>query len=543
MTPSGYPSLVFRGEYLDDPKDPVGAAQAFVDPEALGDAKVVVLFGMGLGYRSARLREAGARVVVFEPSRETLSLVREQVPAALEGVEVFTDRPSLQARLLQSTMAGQRTVLLVPPAYRRAFPKEHGDLIATMREAESLKRLRLNTLKERFGLILETALGNLGELSRMPLFTALDRPLAGTPAFIVSAGPSLDKNGHLLAKAAEKGAVFTVNTAAPAVIQHGGSIDVLTCVEALDVTQSLAQGAKHAKALAIDLSAAAANFAVPSPLKVAFVPHSDPFHDIARSLNSRALPYGASVATAAFALAKEWGADPIVMVGQDLAYTDGRVYATGTGREHMRAELQGENVFRMTYDDHMLRTFRDKGVKEPGKHRPAIAVEAWGGGTTHTTHDMVLFLRWFETAAAKTDIRKINATEGGARLEGFEEMPLEALLDELPDRSDTLQQALDAPPVDAQLLDALRAELTRHARTIEKAASKCLKVRDARQQRKADAALRDAKARCKVVELHATPTLLKIRDDASLAPRARRKAIFSTVAASARRVANLVSAD
>lgn len=539
-TPSGYASLFFRGEFLDDPLDPVTAAQQFVQPARLQDAKVVVLFGTGLGYRMASMRDSGARVMVYEPSRQIFDMLNEHVPAALEGIEAFTERPALQARLLHATMAGQKTVLLVPPAYKRAFPDEHAALLATMQEAEGLKRIRMNTLKERFRLILETALSNLPKLKDIPLFSALGEPLAGTPAFIISAGPSLDKNGELLELASKKGALFTVNTAAPAVVGHGAKIDVLTSIEALDVTQSLNPSAAHATALALDLSSAAANFNMSTANKLAFMAPSDPFHDFAASLSSRALPYGASVATAAFALAKEFGANPIVMVGQDLAYTGGKVYATGTGREHTRATLIGNNNFDMTYDDHMLETFRLKGVPAPNTRRPAVEVPAWGGGVTHTTHDMVLFLRWFETAALDQGVRKINATEGGARLEGFEEMTLSSFLKDLPDRSDSLEEALATPETGADKVEALRSDIVTQARAVAKAAKKCLEARNPKQQRKADAAFQAAKKKSKAVELHATPDLLRLREDVSLTPAARRKATFSFIQASAERVAQLV---
>jgi hypothetical protein len=72
-------------------------------------------------------------------------------------------------------------------------------------------------------------------------FMALEDRYRGVPAFIVGAGPSLDKNGALLAQAAKKGIVIAVNTSAPALAKHGVVPQVLACIESLDLSSSIAR--------------------------------------------------------------------------------------------------------------------------------------------------------------------------------------------------------------------------------------------------------------------------------------------------------------
>jgi hypothetical protein len=72
--------------------------------------------------------------------------------------------------------------------------------------------------------------------------------------------------------------------------------------------------------------------------------------------------------------------------------------------------------------------------------RPAVA---WGGsGTVTSTIGFSIVRNWLETASVvlakeTPDVRLINATEGGARIEGFEECTLADLLATLPDREIT----------------------------------------------------------------------------------------------------------
>lgn len=539
---NGAPTLKWGDDYLEDAADPAHGATFLVAKDQLDGTALVVLFGAGLGHRVRYLKSLGARLVVFEPSPAIAALAREHSPDAFAGVQLFTDRTPLLAHLVEATMSGQSTKLLRPPAYERAFPAELATLLSVLSEVEKLKRIRLNTIRGRYNHAVESALGNLHMLAEIPLYTTLGKPLEGCPAFIVSAGPSLDRNGALLAKAQEKGAIFTVNTASPAVLAHGAAIDVLACIEALDVTKSLEKSASHARLVALDMSANAANFRAGTGPKTMFMSAGEPYFELATTLGSRVLPYGASVATAAFALAYALGADPIVLVGQDLTYTGGRLYAKHTGREGMTARREGARVL-FEYEEAFLAGFREKGIATPPAAQPAIDVPSWGGGATYTTFDMLLFLRWFESQAHAigTSRRLINATEGGVSIAGFAEERLEDVLARLGPRRESLDQAIAAAePLPKDRIERLCTEVASSARDVLKASRRCRTA----SPKKADRAALELKTsiqKARFVDVHATPALLALKDE-TLAPGARRDRTFGAIEASAALVARLVRA-
>jgi hypothetical protein len=539
---NGAPTLKWGEDYLEDAADPAHGATFLVPKDKLDGTALVVLFGAGLGHRARYLTSIGARVVVFEPSPEIAALAREHAPDVFPSVPLFTDRTPLLAHLVEATMSGQSTKLLRPPAYERVFPAAVATVVSVLAEVEKLKKIRLNTIRGRYNHAVESALGNLHMLAEIPLYTALGRPLEGCPAFIVSAGPSLDRNGALLARAQQKGVIFTVNTASPAVLAHGASIDVLACIEALDVTKSLERSAPHARLVALDVSANAANYGVAARARTMFMSASEPYLELAPSLGSRVLPYGASVATAAFALAYALGADPIVLVGQDLSYTGGRLYAKHTGREGMTARRDGGRVH-FAYDESFLAGFRDKGITTPPASQPAIDVPAWGGGTTFTTFDMLLFLRWFESQAHAigSSRRLINATEGGVSLAGFAEERLEDVLASLPPRREALDEAIAAAqPLSRARVDRLCTEVARSARDVIKALRRCREASPKKAERAARD-LRDSIQHARFVDVHATPALLALKDE-TLQPDVRRDRTFGAIEASAALVARLVRA-
>jgi len=119
----------------------------------------------------------------------------------------------------------------------------------------------------------------------------------------------------------------------------------------------------------------------------------------------------------AFSLAVLWGCDPIILVGQDLAYTHGRIHAAGRpgGEDEERPET--------------------------------LEVPAIDGGTAQTSPVMLSYILWYEEAAntLKASRRRIiNGTAAGAYLPGFEHNPFEEAVNGLPPRKEALNLVVEA---------------------------------------------------------------------------------------------------
>jgi hypothetical protein len=517
-----------------------------IERQKIAGADLVVLFGTGRGRMARHLLDLGARrLVVYEPdpawARQAATYCN------IPRTTFFADLPPLLGHLVEVTRPGEVIALIASPEYHDCYQEQYAAVTRTINEAETLKKIRGNTIRRRYNHSIEAALGNLRRLDRVPMYTNFRAPLTSRPAIIVSAGPSLDKNAHLLSRARDFGAyVLTVNTAAPAVQAAGCPIDILACIEAMDVSLLWAiLDPAQVGMVALDISSNAANFdALPDVPSVAFMPSNEPFINLADAIGSTPLAYGSSVATAAFALAYVWGADPIILVGQDLAYTGGRIYATGTGREEMKVALSN-GVATFEHSEEFIQAFRDKGIPAPPSAQPAIDVPGWGGAKgVFTTFDLLLFTRWFEmtshhirTAPVPAARRRlINATEGGASIRGFEEMTLEATLADLATLGKPRPHGLGIDPVDIR--DAHKRRLTpanvRNMRaSIESTAQMIADAAWARDEAK----LRKLMPRSAFVDCHAAPALLALKD--ANGPD-RREATFKALRKSALTVARLV---
>lgn len=249
------------------------------------------------------------------------------------------------------------------------------------------------------------ALANLPVAAGAPDVNALGRRLAGRPAIVVSPGPSLAKNIHTLKLAQGRAVLLAPLQTLRRLYREGIRPDFVLVLDSQDQTTApldffgevpddwlpdlIASNATHPAVLRRFAGRTVYFFNASSPLDVM----------LGNALESPWPKLGAgSVAIACLRLARHWRCSPITLVGQDLAFADGRRYADGAG---------GQGVAPPT-------------VRQlPGYH----------GGTVQTAPDYFLFHHQFENWAASyraedPALQLFNCTEGGARIGGFEQCPL-----------------------------------------------------------------------------------------------------------------------
>jgi hypothetical protein len=353
-------------------------------------------------------------------------------------------------------------------------------------------------------------LENIELLQRSSSFLGLAQKYKGVPAFIVGAGPSLGKNVELLADAAEKGIVFAVNSSALALHKHGVTPQVVACMESIDVSHLLERVPYLDRVVrAFSLTGHPKMLRTGrGPLLPLYegLPQLGP---LATFCKAPGLAVCGSVSTLAFALAQRLGCSPIVLVGQDLAYTDGRAYAAGTPYEASRVKLSTDGTA-LEHERCDVAQSTNAGLVQ---EEPLREVPAWGGrGNALSTIGFGAVQAWLELAAdviarSECEQRLINATEGGAHIGGFEELTLRQVLSDLPRRHITPEALAHAahdasPPRSAaeiaawaqqQLDGAKRARnAARRVRRLSATALRAVDSEDPRSTRLAFARLEEA---------------------------------------------------
>ncbi len=341
----------------------------------------------------------------------------------------------------------------------------------------------------------ENIFSNLDAILRNPGIKHLFGRMAGIPAVIVAAGPSLDKNCPWLVKARDSMVIICVDTALKTLLKNGVTPHFVVALDALLHNYFHMAGAERPDyTLVVNpvtypliLSECAGPMMVTS--------YSEPMvqwleqftGDLGQNLT------GGSVATAAFDLAMRMGCSPIILTGQDLAFTGNRTHSGGGANDEFVYSTVGEM----------------SGVEI--MHGDAISQEISGavegnlGHTLKSSVKMVTWRNWFEIRIAEKGVQCINATEGGAIIAGTKPMCLhEAVMEYGQPRREIDKVIAKARPVHlpgdpaviGQKMDALAAK----ARDIKKVCSLGIKEAEklamAAQRKGADAAAESAARMC-----------------------------------------------
>ena len=279
-----------------------------------------------------------------------------------------------------------------------------------------IEALQSRTTQYRAAPMCRAVLANLDQLAGKRSATMAPPWIPG-PAYIVGAGPSLNKNVHLL----EGCTTIAVNTSLPALLAAGIKPTCVVTVESVGVSSQL-DG--YDGPIIASLDAHPDTFARATHWMASV---SAPMHPISRALGVPPLAYGGSVTTAAFALARLWGADPIVLVGMDLSYPPGPCYATGAGWDGYEMEADGDSL-KFTGRPDRDKAHHASGIPSIPRERKGFRIPAWGGGDpVITVAEMEMQRLWFEENAQPDPYSHppINATEGGAHIGGFRERALD----------------------------------------------------------------------------------------------------------------------
>lgn len=291
-------------------------------------------------------------------------------------------------------------------SYRLATPYYRAVLVALRDAAVDLFAYMGNSP-------LDTVIGtrhmllNLETIAREPGVDQLFGRFAGRPAVIVATGPSLDKNFRLLHEVQDRALLFSVDASLKFLLRNGIRPHFATCLERGPNTIPCFRD------IAPEAAAETVQVAVPVVRPEVYGVYPGPKAILYRALAHFAwlrhekgtLLTGHSSANMAFKLAEAMGCNPIILVGQDLAYAE-------DGSTHSSAPFWGKSLdwFRAG----QTRTFRVKGNYAD----TVLTNDAWN-----------LFRLSYVRDVASFDGTVINATEGGAHIEGTRVMTLREAID------------------------------------------------------------------------------------------------------------------
>jgi hypothetical protein len=414
-----------RSLWLHSRYEPAKEADQQVSAFPGVDRDVIFVFGLGLGYHLQALhaRAPGATLFVVETD---LSLIQSAMWArdcstllASERVHLLwqPDKSQLFATLqphLAAVHLGSAT-FEHPPSVQRS-PEAFAAMRTWIDEFIEFGKTTVNTLILNGRKTSENVAANLPWYVASPSVDRLKNAYAGHPAIIVSAGPSLRKNKHLLAGAAGRAVTIAVQTTLRPLLDAGVEPHFVTSLDYHEIStrffENLPGDVKTE--LVAEPKATDRIFAMhPGPLTLNGNDFADKLLREQRPSHA-ALPAGATVAHLAYYLAEHLGCDPIIFVGQDLGFSEGLCYSPGTSYDDVwRPELGRFCSAEMKQWEQIVRD------------RPILRrVADQQGRPTYTEARLFTYLQQFERDFARSQRTIIDATEGGVLKRGATPMPL-----------------------------------------------------------------------------------------------------------------------
>lgn len=429
-SPSGKPNLRIRNTQgqeiiFHDQPEPEQEIHTYLERVAPAFTGVVIMIGMGLGYSPLALvtqRKGIRNFILCEPN---MGIFRQALGAldlapllsdprvtlnvgasALENIEQAL-QPAARALQLETAHILRHLPSFQYDAAYEALNKKIFDYANNLNVsgATVMKQCK-NFFANRFQ--------NITALKHHRLVDDLAGAFKGVPAILVAAGPSLDKNIHLLRDIQQNVLIMAVDTALPALLAHGIQPHFVAAIDGDEVIyEKIAACASHAHGTSLLCQGHVTPKIVKTfPADTIFWAFSGNELEqwIYESLFDRkqTLEMGAwSVAHFNLAAAILMGASPIIFIGQDLAYSHNRDHAAHTV---------------LTESNHMAKILREQ-------NDDLVWVDGWDGGKVPTHRGFYGVKRLFEEVLSQhPDRHFINATEGGARLEGAEHIPLSTAL-------------------------------------------------------------------------------------------------------------------
>ena len=412
------PNLLYREEgggpvLFYDPRSPLKHSHSFTKSLKLGRARILVVMGIGLGYQLLNL--AGAlrkktylkKMVVVERDLECFrcalevsdltSLINSPAVEFVVGVPA-EDIYVHMSDALRKEMSHFKALKFVPwpvsvkmdPEYYEVIQKSVSDVATTVLSSFGNDPYDSLVAYEHF-------LKNSKEVLNGPLFRDIKGIFPNRPAVVVASGPSLNKNIHLLDLIKESAVIVSVDASWKILEQRKINPHFVVTVERTPGTYKFIEG--------LDTSGesvyAMVSFVFPETLKSykgprLFMHRSYNFFK-ALGMEEDSERMGNSTAHMAFQIAKQMGCDPIILIGQDLAFGE-------SGSTHAAGSVHGQK---------QIYFLEEESFEVPGNICPSV----------RTSATWYKFIKQYEQHVHEYPGLCINATEGGARIAGTEVMP------------------------------------------------------------------------------------------------------------------------
>lgn len=408
------PAVVRDGKrlFVHSRFDPRKEAERFIGGIDAGEYDLFIVSGFGFGFHAEEL--------LGRMGGDSILLVIEKSPLML--------RKALGCRDLSGLLSDERLLLLIEPTedeiagalrgkssrrsslvLHRGSHQTEPDYYSNMQEIArsylSTKEVNIATLAKFEKVWASNIARNIGAFVASPGANRFFGQFGGIPAIVVAAGPSLHASMDFIRQSRGRAVIVAVDTSYRILMAQGIEPHFCIVVDPQMINARYFEGSRPGRTILVaDPTVHPSVFRLfrgrVAMTGVAF----QLMKWIEKLTGDRGeITHGGSVSTNAYDFAKRLGCSPVVLVGQDLAFTGGYAHARGSYLDE-QVHLRTNRL----YTAEMMNRFQLTAL-------PKIFVKGIAGGRVHTNQKMMIFLSWFEK---RRDPDLVNATHDGALIPG-----------------------------------------------------------------------------------------------------------------------------
>ncbi|WP_099190212.1 motility associated factor glycosyltransferase family protein [Tepidibacter mesophilus] len=397
-----------KTRYINSKYSPKKEAYRFI--ENIGEyngESVFVIFGMGPGYHILKLFDLlteNNKIIIIEPSIEVFKkaisindftkLIKSKNIYFCIGMDINKVKKAFKDFVSVNDLSN--ISFLTFSQCDKIYEKFYLETVKELKYSVIYNKVEANTTNYFSYEFNQNLFENIDSITHGNEIQKLKDIFAEKPAIIVSAGPSLDKNIKYLKKAQDKSVIITGGRTLKALLENNIIPDIIVSVDPGEMAYDVIKDSlkhKHSKislvTTVISNSKVMKNHKgkqiyINCPETIGLINDiTDKYMDV--------ISMGGSVANACFSLGDYMGCNPLILVGQDLAFTEGKSHAENS-------KTEGSNN------------------KSEELH---LEVEDIYGAKVFTSFPLYTYLKWFENYIESIPNKTvIDATEGGAKIKG-----------------------------------------------------------------------------------------------------------------------------
>ena len=399
--------------------DPEQDTRSELEKLNLKNAKAALFLGIGLGYElDLYLRDHAKKVgtthlIITEKEMDIFYLTLKTLDYASMAKAfnlhfiVGEKEEDLFLRFQEKFASDQKLVVLLKamrPIFHSSSMKLSKEyylrVLKAFREAGAYRLNNFGNSIEDSLIGVRNMLENINEIIDNPGINLLFDKFRGKPAIVASTGPSLNQTKHLLKGIEDKALIIAPEASLRPLLEIDVRPHMIVSIERIPEVIGLMEGYTYEQVKDVYYAATpvimnGAYRAYPGP-RIIVYRNFDHFKWL--QIERGILNISHSTGNMSFEIAAAMGCDPIILIGQDLAYNrEGKTHATGVFQDD-KQQFVRENRFQVMAND--------------GK--PVMTNALWN-----------LFRTSYELALSNYRGRCINCSLEGAKIKGTEVMPFE----------------------------------------------------------------------------------------------------------------------